>query len=80
MTFDNATIKAEGTMKPKIVIPKDFQHDHTIYKCTKPGKLMDKCFMCECEDSGWVIEEHCFKSNADYCTDVQPTFLNSTLI
>ncbi|XP_045511859.1 laminin-like protein epi-1 [Pieris brassicae] len=50
------------------------EHQHTLYKCEKPGKILDDCFICTCED-GYVIEEHCFKSDAGNCTNSKPLFL-----
>lgn len=50
------------------------EHKHTKHKCDKPGNILDECFVCNCED-GNVIEEHCFKSDAENCTDAKPSFL-----
>ncbi|KAJ8710288.1 hypothetical protein PYW07_009654 [Mythimna separata] len=52
-------------------------HNHTIYRCEKPGNLTDECFICECEPNRTLIEEHCFKSDSDACTDATPTFIKA---
>ncbi|CAG9792940.1 unnamed protein product [Diatraea saccharalis] len=51
-------------------------HNHTIYKCTKPGKVLDECYICECKHDV-IIEEHCFKSDADECENAKASFLDT---
>ncbi|KAL0861294.1 hypothetical protein ABMA27_008855 [Loxostege sticticalis] len=52
-------------------------HDHTKYACSTPGKVLDECFVCECQDNLELIEEHCFKSTGEKCKDAVPTFLDT---
>ncbi|XP_053618160.1 uncharacterized protein LOC128679759 isoform X2 [Plodia interpunctella] len=67
-------VDVTGSDIPDLATPLD--HNHTAHKCYKPGKIMDECFICECDDGEMVvIEEHCYKSAADKCRDAQPDFL-----
>ncbi|XP_073962232.1 uncharacterized protein [Choristoneura fumiferana] len=50
-------------------------HNHTHYDCEKPGKVMDKCFICECEEDNKLIKEHCFKNQDEECWGQEPSFL-----
>ncbi|XP_059055784.1 uncharacterized protein LOC131849689 [Achroia grisella] len=69
---DNST--SFNTADTTEIIPTN--HNHTEYKCAKPGRIIDKCFICECDDHNVIIEEHCFKSNAKSCLAAEkPTFL-----
>lgn len=54
-----------------------FPHNHTMYKCEKPGNMTDDCFICECEPDRILVEEHCYKSDSDACTDATPTFIKA---
>ncbi|XP_068631970.1 uncharacterized protein [Battus philenor] len=51
-------------------------HEHTKYKCNDTGHVMDRCFICECEDDHVLIEEHCFKNDHRDCLNIdRPSFL-----
>ncbi|XP_075985666.1 uncharacterized protein LOC142982852 [Anticarsia gemmatalis] len=72
----NSTAKANDTqLLEKYPIVLQTPHKHTKYECNKFGVMMDECFLCECVDLV-LTEEHCYKSDAENCTDVAvPTFL-----
>ncbi|RVE50763.1 hypothetical protein evm_004512 [Chilo suppressalis] len=57
--------------------PHSIRHNHTKYECTKPGKVLDECYICECEQDGVLVEEHCFNSDAENCVNAKPTFLDT---
>ncbi|CAG4939230.1 unnamed protein product [Colias eurytheme] len=77
----NSTNNTEPNgLKVNETIILEVTHKHTMYQCDKVGKIMDKCFICNCEERDnrlVVIEEHCFKSEHENCADVpRPTFLH----
>ncbi|XP_063833522.1 uncharacterized protein LOC135082663 [Ostrinia nubilalis] len=70
---NSTSLNATTTQSPF----RPMKHNHTKYSCTSPGKIMDACFICECQDDLVLIEEHCFKSTAEKCRDAEQTFLDN---
>lgn len=62
----------EAGIKVKRVV----QHPHTTHPCPKPGRVMDECYICECEEENMrIVQEHCFKNEAAKCENALATFL-----
>ncbi|VVC92286.1 unnamed protein product [Leptidea sinapis] len=72
-TIDASIKTTNGSLPEEIVY--EVPHEHTKYKCERVGNIMDECYICKCEESLLVIEEHCFKSSATKCVHAKPLFL-----
>ncbi|CAH2097546.1 unnamed protein product [Euphydryas editha] len=72
----NASNVFKGSHEEKKVNVTIKHLNHTIHKCDTLGKVTDECFICDCETGNIMIEEHCYKSDAEECINKKPTFIS----